>query len=187
MKSFLLNGNAIKEFSVDIKKIKYILNTHNHRDHFNIDVKDFLVSQGAEFIKVNDEMEFKIGNYKIKAVKGHHRIPTMHYFISDEKTRIFYGLDGAWLMYNEVQAIKEHMVDFAVLDGTIGFIDGDYRIFEHNNLNMVIEMKKSLKQYVKRFCISHMAYTLHSEHKTLVSEMEKYDIDVAFDGLEIEV
>ena len=110
----------------------------------------------------------------------------MHYLISDEKSCLFYGLDGAWLMYDEIQAIKKSNVDFAVLDGTVGFIDGDYRIFEHNNLNMVIEMKKTLSKYVKRFCISHMAYTLHKDHKALETDMEQYGVEVAFDGMEVE-
>ncbi len=59
-------------------------------------------------------------------------------------------------MYDEVAGIKQHKPDFAVLDATIGFIDGDYRIFKHNNLNMVMEIKKSLECYIKKFCISHM-------------------------------
>ena len=45
-------------------------------------------------------------------------------------------------------------------------------------------MKNALATHVKRFCISHMAYTLHTDHKTLVSDMEKYGIEVAYDGME---
>ena len=178
--------DAINEYSVDIKKIKYILNTHKHDDHFNPDTLKYLTDSGAEFIECEEECEFNLGSYMVKAVGGHHRVPVLHYLISDGKKRMFYGLDGAWLMYNEVEAIKESTVDFAVLDGTIGFRDGDYRIFEHNNLNMVIEMKKTLSDYVDRFCISHMAYTLHTDHDSLVSDMNKYGIEVAFDGMETE-
>ncbi len=178
--------DAIEEHGVDVTKIKYILNTHKHSDHFNLDTLNFLKDSGAEFIEVTNEKEFVIGKYTIQSVRGHHRIATMHYLISDGQSRMFYGLDGAWLMLDEVNAIKESIVDFAVIDGTIGFIDGDYRIFEHNNLNMVIEMKKTLSAYVKRFCISHLAYTLHNDHNTLVHDMRKHGIEVAFDGLETE-
>lgn len=100
---------------------------------------------------------------------------------------MFYGLDGAWLLYDEIQAIKKFMPDFAVFDATIGDIDGDYRIFEHNNLNMVLEMKKSLENYIGRFCISHMARTLHTDHETLSEKMKKHNIITAYDGLEIEI
>ena len=90
-------------------------------------------------------------------------------------------------MYEEVTAIKEKNIDYAVLDATVGDVPGDYRIFEHNNLNMVIEMKESLQKYVKRFCISHMARTLHSSHENLVKRMKSSDIEVAFDGLLVRI
>ena len=45
--------------------------------------------------------------------------------ITDGERTLFYGLDGAWLLYDEVQAIKEYKPDFAVFDATIGDIDGD--------------------------------------------------------------
>jgi len=90
-------------------------------------------------------------------------------------------------MFEEVQAIKEHKPDFAVFDATIGDIDGDYRIFEHNNLNMVIEMRKTLMPYIKQFCISHLARTLHDPQVKIEERMKPYDIIVAYDGLELEI
>ena len=87
---------------------------------------------------------------------------------------------------DEVAAIKKQGIDFAVIDGTVGFIDGDYRIFEHNNLNMVLEIAKSLNKYVKQFCINHMAMTLHTDHNTLENKMSEHNILVAYDGMEIE-
>ena len=106
-------------------------------------------------------------------------------FNDGEKT-LFYGLDGAWIMYEEAQAIIKYKPDFAVFDATIGWQDGDYRIFEHNNLNMLLEIKKTLNPYIGEFCVSHMAYTLHSSHEVLAGQMKKYGISVAFDGLETE-
>ena len=79
------------------------------------------------------------------------------------------------------------MPDYAVFDATIGMCDGDYRIFEHNNLKMVLEMQKSLKPYIKKFCISHMARTLHTDHQALCENMKSYNIEVAYDGLEVEI
>lgn len=178
--------DAIEEYNIDVTKIKYILNTHMHSDHFNTDTLKFLVDNGATYVEVDDEREFNIGKYTIRTVLGNHSIAVVHYLISDGKSRMFYGMDGAWLMYNEIEAIKESKVDLAVLDGTIGFIDGDYRIFEHNNLNMVLEMKKTLSPYVKRFCISHMARTLHNDHNTLATDMGKCGVEVAYDGMKIE-
>lgn len=178
--------DAIKKYNVDVSAIKYVINTHRHGDHFSQETLDFLVDSGAEFIDLKPDEEIQIENYTITALEANHSIDAVHFLISDGKSRIFYGLDGAWLMYKEIQAIKQNSVDFAVLDATIGYIDGDYRIFEHNNLYMVAEMKKTLEPYIKRFCISHMARTLHTDHDTLAEEMAKIGIEVAYDGMKTE-
>ena len=105
----------------------------------------------------------------------------------DKSKKLFYGLDSAWLLYDEIKAIKEKHIDLAVLDGTIGNAEGDYRIFEHNNLRMIREMKLTLNPYVDRFAISHMARTLHEPQEVLAAEMANYEIEVAFDGWETEI
>ena len=111
----------------------------------------------------------------------------LHYSVEKGNCRLFYGLDGAWLMYDEVKAIKESTVDLAILDATIGDVPGDFRIFEHNNLNMVTEIKLSLEKHVKRWVISHMARTLHTSQSELEKRMAGHGIEVAFDGMETEV
>ena len=61
-------------------------------------------------------------------------------------------------------------------------IQGDYRVFEHCNMDMILAMRQSLAPFVKRICISHMARTLHTDHQTLAQEMERYGVETAFDG-----
>jgi hypothetical protein len=87
-------------------------------------------------------------------------------------------------MYHEVKAIKDGGVDLAIIDATSGEEPGDFRIFEHNNLTMVREIAATLRGSVEKFCISHMARTLHTDHKTLSENMEKCGIDTAYDGME---
>ena len=178
--------DAIKEFNVDISKIKYILNTHNHDDHYNQETVDYLVKQGAKFIDTQPNDVIELGEYRVLAFRGNHTVPTCHFIIEKGEKRMFYGLDGGWLMYEEIDAIWKKIVDLAVLDATVGFVEGDYRIFEHTSLNMILEMKKSINTAIKKYVISHMAYTLHTDHKTLEKEMNKHGIITAYDGLEIE-
>ena len=52
---------------------------------------------------------------------------------------------------------------------------------------MVLEMKKTLKPYIGKFAISHMARTLHTDHKTLSADMQAHGIEVAYDGWETEI
>jgi hypothetical protein len=129
-----------------------------------------------------------VGKYTVTALKANHSMcGTVHFIISDGEKSIFYGLDGAWLMYDEVAAIKKAGIDLAVFDATVGDVPGDYRIFEHNNLNMVLEMKYTLNKYFKRFFISHMSRTLHTSHGELEDRMKIHGVEVAYDGLEIEI
>ena len=178
--------DAIEEFGVDKSKIKYILNTHRHSDHYCQSTVDFLCSFGAKFVETRDKDVLSLGEYEIEAYKGNHTIDVCHFIIKSGGTCLFYGLDGAWLQYEEIQAIWKNKPDLAVFDATVGFIEKDWRVFEHNNLNMVLEMKKSIDKDIKKYVISHMAYTLHTDHDTLSREMEKHGIITAYDGFEIE-
>lgn len=179
--------NALDKFDKNIENIKYIICSHKHFDHYNENTVSLL--KNGELISLNSGETKNIGKYIVSAYKANHSTceNAVHFIISDGEKKIFYGLDGAWLLYDEVEAIKKNTVDIAILDATIGGIVGDYRIFEHNNLNMVIEIKSSLEHYVKKWVISHMARTLHTSHEKLVNRMSKYNIDVAFDGLEIKI
>ena len=168
-------------------KIKYILVTHKHSDHFCQNTLDTLLSHGATLIEINPKEKTELDGYVIEAYSGNHTIDVCHYMITKDEKSLFYGLDGAWLQYEEIRAIWKHKPDAAVFDATVGFIEKVWRVFEHNNLNMVIEMKKSIDKDIKKYIISHMAYTLHTDHKSLEEEMKKHDIIVAFDGMEIEL
>ncbi len=179
--------DALSEFNVDASKIKFIINSHKHPDHYNEDTIKLL--SGAKFVELCDGEEKQIGKYTVKAIAANHSTcaEAVHFIIFDGEKRIFYGLDGAWLMYDEVAAIKENGVDLAILDATIGDVPGDYRIFEHNNLSMILEMKTALDGYIKRVVISHMARTLHAPHAELCENMKKHNVEVAFDGCVLEV
>ncbi len=180
--------DAFEKFDIAPGSIKYIINTHPHSDHFNLDTLHSLEALGAKFIELESGEEKSVGDYKISTDAGNHATVdrVVHFIIDDGEKKLFYGLDGAWLLYEEYRAIKEHRPDLAVLDATIGFVDGDFRIFEHNDLNMVLEMKKTLSPYVKSFCISHMAMTLHTNHETLAKKMSEYGVITAYDGLTLE-
>jgi len=179
--------NALQSFDKSIDKIKYIINTHDHSDHYNEKTVCYLTE--AIFYPMSAGDIRVIGKYTVTALRANHANlqDAVHFIISDGEKSLFYGLDGAWLMYDEVSAIKKNGVDLAILDATIGDVPGDYRIFEHNNLNMVIEMKNTLRKYVERFFISHMARTLHTSHYELVERMKPHEIEVAYDGCEIEI
>lgn len=179
--------DALQSYSKKADAIKYIINTHPHADHYNKNTVSQLTQ--AKFYPMHAGETHIVGNYTVTALKANHSTceGAVHFIISDGKKKLFYGLDGAWLLYEEVSAIKNTTIDFAVFDATVGNAPGNYRIFEHNNLNMVLEMKSSLENYIQRFCISHMARTLHNTHEELQAQMKHHGIEVAFDGYETEI
>ena len=178
---------AAKTFGVDLSRMRYVITTHSHADHFCPETAAALQALGAECISFAPGETKILGRYTVEAVRANHGTArdAVHYLIDDGERRLFYGLDGAWLLYDEVAAIRQKRVDLFVLDGTVGDRPGDYRIFEHNDLAMVEEMKKTLSAYGDRFMISHMARTLHTDHATLCARMAASGIGVAYDGLEV--
>ena len=178
--------DALATFNKNPDDIKYIINTHPHRDHFNENTVSALTS--ATFYPLTAGESITLGKYTITSMPSNHATAkwSMHFIIDDGVSKLFYALDGAWLTYNEYTTIKNTSIDYAVFDGTIGDVPGDFRIFEHNNLNMVLEMKQTLKPYIKRFCISHLARTLHEEHEIVAQKMKAHEVEVAYDGYETE-
>lgn len=174
--------DAIETFGVDVSKIKYVLNTHRHSDHFNLETLEMLKSNGAVFLELEDDEERVIDGYTVTALKGNHPVKTQHFIIENGESKLFYGLDSSWLFRPEIRAIKAKQIDFAVFDGTIGFVKGDSRIFEHCSMPMIVMMLEYLGKHIKRTCVSHMARTLHTDHQTLAAEMAKHGVEVAYDG-----
>lgn len=130
------------EHGVDISKIRYVINTHSHSDHFNAENLSILQATGAEFVEFVPSQVKSIGKYTVESFSANH----------------------------------------ATCENSLHFI-----IYEHNNLFMVEELKSGLESYIERFMISHMAYTLHTDHNTLVKRMKPSGIEVAFDGLVTEI
>ncbi|MBP5311252.1 MAG: MBL fold metallo-hydrolase [Clostridia bacterium] len=179
---------SANRYGVDISKVEWIINTHTHGDHYNEETVKKLEAAGAEFVHFERNDQRLIGNYRITSVAANHSTceDAKHFLIDDGSKKLYYALDGSWLMYNEYVLLQQG-ADMIVLDATIGDIKGDYRIFEHNNLNMVRELKYSLSQYINRFVISHMALTLHEPHEKLAEKMLLENIETAYDGLTLEI
>jgi len=180
--------NAIETFKKDIKKIKYVINTHRHSDHFNENTLNLLKENGAEFFDLKAGDKVQIGKYFVEAYRANHgKIDTVHFFISDGEKVLFYGLDGSWLMPDESYGLVKKGVDYAILDGTLGDRLGDIRIIEHNDLGMIREMTAALKPYVKRFCINHYAKEYFPTREITEAFGKEYDVDVTCDGEEREI
>ncbi len=199
---------SLKKYGVDIKKIKYLLITHTHGDHFNVqaiqdlakltDEKLMLVVNkdaninidGINVLGVSHLQNIELGDYKIKVLPANHENFAVHYDIEKNGEKLFYGLDGAWLMTDEMNAMRNRNYDILVLDATVGEYVGDYRVCEHNSLPMLRILKPTL--FKNNACnenslliLSHLARTLHEKHETVEKKEIGDGFTVAYDGLEI--
>jgi len=172
--------------------VRDIINTHRHSDHFCEETLDKLTQNGAVFHPMNAGDIVETEGYIIRALEANHRTAEspVHFIIESKKDgkRIFYGCDGAWLPYDTNRAILgTGHIDLMIFDCTIGDISGDYRIFEHNNVAMVTEMRGAFKTVCPRFIVSHLSRTLHPGHTEAAAVLAAHGFETAYDNMITEV
>jgi len=225
-KDLLIDGTMMvwPRLESAVGEIKDIIITHNHRDHFDIELVKKLApvrlhihkswahkvqAEGVEVIPFACNEAFAVGEYTVTALPSNHLTEdwndeTVHYVIEKDGKALFYATDGAWITTREWHGLLKFELDAAIFDATIGDpYPGDYRIFEHNNLNMVRIMLETMrcpkfagkpafgkihgviKENAPVF-ITHMARTLHPAHAELVKSLEG-EFVVAYDGFEADI
>ena len=115
-----------------------------------------------------------------------------HFLLEVDGKKIFYALDGAWFLHETYYALKDAKLDLMVLDCTCGDYVGDYRIGEHNSIPMIRLMLPSFKRWGTimentQVYITHLAPSLHKPHEETVELVKADGLQVAYDGLQIEV
>ena len=154
---------------LSLSGIKDLVITHTHSDHYapdtiqrilNPDIRIWAEVNALERIRADlpqynvcqiDLYEpMKVGDYEIIGVPANHSVADkkqipLHYIIKKGDKTVFWGCDGAWFLNQSWHEIKKYKYDLFVLDGTLGEGVGDYRIFEHNNLNMICEMSSTIR------------------------------------------
>lgn len=200
----------------ELDEVENVLITHTHSDHYspetilNIlgdDVRVWAEKEAEEMI-LSDMPQLResvleifeentVGKYTVIPVPASHSVANrkqtpVNYIISDGEKTIFWGCDSAWIPNYSWHEMKKHKFDLIVLDGTLGDADGDYRIFEHNNIAMIKEMTNTIKsqQLLKengKVMISHMSRYAHKEHSELQKQLDDVGVIVAYDDMEIEI
>ncbi len=192
-------GSCIFEFEKTFgykelyKDVKNIVCTHKHSDHYNPDTVSRL---GLEVTELALFEPTEVGEFIITALPANHKTADdPRHLIIEEKSsgkRFFYGLDGAWLIYETAKYMRKFSYDLMLFDATLGSKEDlggvlDYRIFEHNSLEMVELLCNTFKNNCSFFYISHMAKTLHRNHKELSDYMQTKGINVAYDNHIVEI
>ncbi len=207
---------AMNTFGIDQQQITDILITHTHNDHLSLDTLGSILMMRRPESSLNiwghrealariPAMEglkphtlkagsvFYIGNTKIQALEANHIVErskekALHFLFHEKGTQWLYATDGAWFLKPTWMRLCKAKLDMIVWDATIGEVEGDYRIFEHNSLAMIRLMSSSLKKQGilnedAHILLTHMALTLHTSHAELEKSLSGEGICPAYDGL----
>lgn len=201
--------------------VKDILVTHSHDDHFNAEaisrlakeangpvtvhayptVEKYLSkTENLHFAPITLYETFSFGHYSVTALPANHSTADkeeqpVHYVITDTDTgkTFFWGCDGAWLLNGAYHFMRHVKFDAMIFDCTVGDLENDFRVFEHNNIRMVEELVKSLvgSHHVLKeggvIYVNHMARTLHTNRELLAARFAMDHIIPAYDNLTIEI
>ena len=186
--------------------------THSHGDHFDIDALRALApcrvyaheswaneidGEGLTIVPLAVGRPVEAAGFTMIPMASNHSTAreyetTLHYLVEKDGKRLLYATDGAWLLNGEHHIIGRKTLDSAVFDATIGDgHEGDYRIFEHNSIDMIRMMLRSmlkmgrLREDAPVF-LTHMARTLHAPQAALEAQTEKPFV-VCFDGMEAQI
>lgn len=203
--------DELKIHHIDEKKIRNVLITHKHSDHFNPANLNQLatLTDSALHVWYPKEIDmpalnnvvlhpmtrhetYQVDTLSVTPLKANHTADAVHYSIEENDKKFFYGCDGAWLMMDTYNYMIGKRYSMMVLDATVGDYEGDYRMAEHNSIPMIRMMLSSFKTVEIAtdetvIVLDHLARTLHKSYEETCRLVEKDGFVVAYDGLSMEV
>lgn len=196
---------------VEVKKIRNVLITHSHSDHFNPANLNHLATltdsvlhvwypqqiqmpeiQNAVLHPMTILQSYQIDTLSVTPLKANHTVDAVHYSIEEDEKKFFYGCDGAWLMMDTYNYMMGKKYSMMIMDATVGDYEGDYRMAEHNSVPMIRMMLQSFKTVEIAteetvIVLDHLARTLHKNYEETCRLVEKDGFVVAYDGLTMEI
>ena len=206
--------DSLRIAGIPLENITDVFFTHLHGDHYQKANLAKIAAAKSEPLRVwvaNEAKISKIENTVIIRMPKFAKIdvdndvfvtalPTNHDAVAAPQyllleivgKQILYATDGAWILNSTYYHLKNAMLDMLILDCTCGDYEGEYRIGEHNNIPMIRLMMPSFRKWGivnedTSTYITHLAPSLHKSHDETVEIMKEMGVDVAYDGLEVEL
>lgn len=200
--SILVDGRIMVDCAFERgRSARALFITHSHSDHFSLDAARktgaVLYAEASWAQRVGAQaltpcMPVSVEGYTITPLPANHtgNYPgeqPLHYLFEKEGLCWLYATDGAWMTNAARLILKDKQLDAWIVDATIGPVAPDWRIFEHNSLEMIAVMENSMRAWgmLKKSApvyLTHMARTLYPE---------TYDLPplytAAHDGMTVEI
>jgi len=211
--------DAIQLFGADPRQIGDLLITHTHGDHLNREALEQLIAarDGEESLRVWVEKNglgrvpvlegmvvepldvgrrFEVDGISVFALAANHVVGPperpLHFLFQREGRTLLYATDGAWLLKETWLRLRETKLDAILWDATNGDSQGDWRIFEHNSVDMIRIMRQTLEKEEllapdAQILLTHMARTLCAPHAEMRASLEPEGLVPAYDGMVVEL
>ena len=164
-------------------------------------IKDIIDENCSDELELYDLNEitpfkpFKVNNYQVTALDATHEPTTspVIYYIEEGEKSMLYAHDTGYFPLTTMEFLSKisKPLNFISLDCTSGLIKGYRKNGRHLSLENDLEVLDNLKKINAIddntiVAISHISHNGLGNHKELVNEASKYNIIVAYDGMEIE-
>lgn len=206
----------LERFGIPFSDVNTLLITHSHDDHFEPEQVLALAAETEHPLDVYASPEalamlpesgtivrhplfagekFSLNDIVVTVLPANHPtgIPgeaAFHFCFETSGGNLLYALDGAWMLKAAILLIRNIRFDWVVLDCTMADA-GDWRIFEHTDIDMAVHMVKSLSNLGiidsdTRIVLDHFARTLWPEDEAARREkVAGTGFELAFDGMEL--
>jgi phosphoribosyl 1,2-cyclic phosphate phosphodiesterase len=146
--------------------------------------------EGVEIVRMTPYTTYEVADgVCVTGLPANHdpRAYPQHILLEVEGQKLYYGIDGAWMLHDSFKFLKNKKLDIAVLDCTSGDYNGDFRMGEHNSIPMIRLMLPSLKTIGAidehtSIILTHLAPSLHKSHAETEIIANEFGATVAYDG-----
>ena len=196
-----------------------VLITHTHGDHLAAASLEYLVTshrgpeplriwvesgaagcmpelEGVEVRAIDVGDVLQVEGFEVTALAANHMVGDperpLHYLLRAGGQTLLYATDGAWMLKETWLRLREEKLDVIIWDATNGDTQGDWRIFEHNSVDMIRTMMQTLRREGVvnpgvRVLLTHMARTLCAPHGEMARSLEPEGLIPAYDGMRFEL
>ena len=151
--------------------------------------------ENVKFVPLEFQKQVKIGEYQVTPLKAQHAVQlgSMNYIIERDGKRVLYLVDSGYPTQETFAFLKSSnkKFDLVVMDGTMGVLPPASYIY-----HMGYEENKMLKEKLinlgattrkTRFVVTHITHNQSEYHEKVEEIFKGTGIEVAFDGIEIEI
>lgn len=147
---------------------------------------------GMSFHALSRGETIRLGSLTVTGIVSHHSTPgsVLNYIFSRAGRTLLYALDCGGYDEDMLDILKRHRFDCVVLEGTFGHMPVTFPMHQNKekNLRMLNFFDENhLWADQPRMVLSHMAPHWTPPHDQYSREMAAYGIEVAYDGLTIEI